>query len=220
MNILLVGGNKNISFLAKSLKANGHAVMVINQDYDWCQTIADNYEIECVCGDGSDPRILETAHAEKMDIVIGLYDQDSTNLIVCDLAKNQFHVKNTFTIVNDPKNAELFQSFGVDKCVSTTRIFGEWIEQQSLDESIRKHLPDNDSRVVIRDVVLSKNAPSIGKKLWEIGFPPNSIVTCILREEEIIIPQGNTILLSGDKVVVISSAQSFDTMIVLLNGKK
>jgi len=220
MKILIVGGHRTADFLIKSLKSNGHDVIAINQNHEWCQVVADKYEIETICGDGSEANTLQVAHAEKMDVVMALYDQDATNLIISELAKKQFNVKYTFAITNDPKNAGLFQSFGIDKCVNITRILSELVEQQAVEENIQKHLPIEDSRVIVSDVVLSANAPSLNKKLWEIGFPPQSIVACILRDEEIIIPQGNTILLAGDKAIVISSSQSMETAISLLNGKK
>lgn len=148
-----------------------------------------------------------------------LYYQDAANLIVSELAKKQFNVKHTFAIVNDPKNAELFQGFGVDKCVNTTRSFNKLIEQQAIEENIKKYLPIEDGQVVICDVVLTENSPAVNKKLWEIGFPAQSIIACVLRGEEIILPQGNTLLMAGDKAVVLSSAQSMEKTIILLNGK-
>lgn len=220
MNVLLAGGSLTTGFLIKSLKSNGHEVVLVNQDHELCQVLADKYEIEAVCGNGSDANIMKVAHAEKMDVVIALYDHDAINLIVSELAKKQFHVKHTLAMVNDPKNADLFQGFGIDKCINAIRILSEFVEQQAIEENIKKYLPSEDTRVVIREVVLSNNAPSINRKLWEIGFPPQSIVACILRAEDIIIPQGNTILTAGDKVIILSSSQSIDATLVLLNGKK
>lgn len=220
MNILLAGGTLTTGFLIKSLKSNGHEVMLVNQDHELCQLLADQYEVEAICGNGSDANILKAAHADKMDVVVALYDHDAINLIVSELAKKQFHVKHTFAMVNDPKNAGLFQGFGIDKCINVIRILSEFIEEQTIEENIKKYLPSKDNKVVIRDVVLSTNAPSLNKKLWEIGFPPQSIVAWILRAGDVIIPQGNTILMAGDKAIVISSSQSIDAALILLNGNK
>ena len=219
MNILLVGGQQNAYFLSKSLKKKGHEVVVINQDHGWCQSLADRYEIVTVCGNGSNANTLKEAHIEKMDILIALYDQDATNLIVCELAKKQFNVKHTLSIVNDPKNVEIFQGFGVDKCVSITRAFNELIEQYTIEENIKKYLPIEDSRVVIYDLVLTENSPALNKKLWELAFPPQSIIIYVFRGKDIILPQGNTLLLTGDKVVVLSSIQSMEKVLKLLNEK-
>jgi trk system potassium uptake protein TrkA len=219
VNILIVGGQQNAYHLIKSLKLKGHAVMAVNQDHDWCQMLADIYEIETICGDGSNANTLKEAHAEKMDVVIALYDQDAANLIVSELAKKQFNVKRTYAIVNNPKNAELFHGLGVDKCINTALIFNESIEQLAIEENIKKYLPIEDGRVVTCEVELTENSPVINKKLWEISFPQQSIIACVLRGEEIIIPQGSTMLMTGDKVIVLSSIQTIENMITLLNVK-
>lgn len=219
MNILLAGGHQNTSFLVKALKSDGHELMVVNQDPSWCQRIADKYEVMAVCGDGSDVHTLELARTDKMDVVISLYEQDAKNLIICELAKNQFHVNQTYTIANDPKNTGLFKRFGVDECINTVQLFCGLVEQQGVEENIKRHLPAENHQVKVYDIVLSGAAPSINKKLWEIGFPPESIVACIQRDGETIIPQGNTMLLAGDKVMIISSVHSMESVLSLLNGK-
>ncbi|MHB8962213.1 MAG: potassium channel family protein [Saccharofermentanales bacterium] len=219
MNILLAGGHHDTNFLVKDLKANGHELMVVHEDSSWCQMIADKHEVMAVCGDASDAHTLELARADRMDVVIALYELDAKNLIICELAKNQFHVNQTYAIVNDPKNAGLFKRFGVDECINTVALFCRMIEQQAVEENIRKHLPTGDHPIKVYDIVLSGSAPSINKKLWEIGFPPESIVACIQRDGETIIPKGNTILLAGDKAIIISSVHAVDSVLALLSGK-
>jgi len=219
LNILLVGGRENTHFLIKSLKQKGHDVMVVNPDRDFCQMLADTYEVEAICGNSTDAATLQQAHAEQMDIVIALEDQDAANLIISELAKKQFHVQRTFAIVNDPKNVELFQGLGVDKCVNTTRIFSELIEQQAMKNNIKKYLPMDNGRIVICEVQLTEKSPALHKKLWEIGFPPQSTVAYILRGEEVILPQGNTELMPGDIAIVLSSSQSMENTLALLDRK-
>jgi len=219
VNILIVGGHENAHYLIKSLKLKGHEVMIVNPDHNWCQMLADTYEIEAICGNGTDAGTLRQAHAEKMDAVIALEEQDAANLIISELAKKQFHVQRTLAIVNDPKNVELFQGLGVDRCVNVTRAFNEFIEQQAIKENIKKYLPMDNGRIVICEVLLTDKSPALHKKLWEIGFPPQSTVAYLLRGEEIIVPQGNTELFSGDTAIVLSSSQSVEATIAMLNGK-
>lgn len=220
MNILLVEGNQKTRFLIKILQANDHHVMVVGQDYSWCKTLADTFEITAICGDGTKPYILKDAQADKMDTVIALGDEDSANLIVCELAKTQFHVKNVYAVINDPKNADLFKKLGVDKCVSTVQLFAEIIEQESIEDNIKKYLPIENGRVVICEVILDEKSPVLKKKLWEIGFPPQSMISCIIRGDQTIIPQGSTELAAGDKAIVISSSEVVNQVLSILTLKK
>lgn len=127
MRILLVGGRQKAVYLIKCLKAKGHDITVVNDDRDFCVMVADAYEVECIHGDGSEPSILESACAGTMDMVIALCGMDSSNLIICEIAKKRFHVKETLAIVNDPKNLVVFKNLGVDQCVSITQAISDRI---------------------------------------------------------------------------------------------
>lgn len=220
MNILLVEGNQKTKFLIKALQTNDHHVVVVGQDYSWCKGLADTFEITAICGDGTKPYILKEAQANEMDIVIALGDEDSANLIVCELTKTQFHVKNVYAVINDPKNADLFKKLGVDKCVSTVQLFVELVEQESIEANIKKYLPIENGRVVICEVILDEKSPALNKKLWEIGFPPQSMISCVIRGEQTIIPQGSTELSAGDKAIVISSSEVMNQVLSILTLKK
>ncbi len=220
MNILLAGGRQGQLHLLKSLLEKGHRVSIVHADGAWCRMLADTYEITAVCGSPCDTTILKEAKADRMDTVIALEEHDADNLIICELAKKQFHVKHTFALVNDPKNAGMFYGLGVDKCVNTTDIFSRIVEQESMEGNIRQYLPIADERVVVCEVQITEKSPALNKKLWELGFPSQSIVACILRKDEVLLPQGSTVLLAGDRAVVLSAAQSMQATLAILTGKK
>lgn len=220
MKILLVGGRQKANFLTKSLKAKGHDITVINEDYEWCKMLTNTHEVISVNGDGTKPCILEEAGASKMDTVIALSNKDSTNLIVCEITKKQFHVKNTFALVNDPKNVKVFKELGVNKCISATQMLTDLIEQEVITENLKDYLPTENGKVVIHEIELDDKSPVLNKKLWEIGFPKDSIVSCIIRMEQTIIPKGNTELKAGDKVILLSSPAGLNKITLLLSGKQ
>lgn len=220
MNVLLAGGRQNQLYLLKSLQEKGHRVTIIHADDAWCHMLADTYEIPAVCSSPCDVTALREAKAERAEAVIALEERDADNLIICELAKKQFHIKHTLALINDPKNAAMFYSLGVDRCVNTADIFTGIIEQESIEGNIRQYLPIADDRVIVCEVQITEKSPALGKKLWELGFPPQSIVASILRKDEILLPQGSTILLAGDRAVVLSSAHSMKETLIILNGKK
>lgn len=219
MNILLVNGWEKSGFLLAALKAGGHRPVVVDPDYDRCRALADTYEVPAFCGDGTKEQTLEKAGAGRMDAVIALDERDSANLVTCQLAKSRFHVKFAYTAVNNPKNAEIFKRLGVDHCASTVDWIADQVEQDSLEDNIKKYLPVENGKVVLCEAVLDERSSARDKKLWEIGFPSQSIVGCIIRGNETIIPQGSTQLRAGDKIILISSSQKADEALALLSEK-
>lgn len=218
MKILLIDGDSKLEFLLAALKAKGHELTVIDPDRRRCLKLADAFDVVAVCGDGTKKRTLANAGADQMDAVIALDDRDSVNLVACELAKKHFHVGLAYASVNNPQNVRLFKLLGVDKCVSTVDWIADQVEQDSLEDNIKKYLPIENGKVVICEAVLDEKSPALDKKLWELGFPPQSIVGCVIRGNDTIIPQGNTQLSAGDKIVLISTAQKVDEALALLSG--
>lgn len=136
MKILLVGGSCETRFLVKSLRIKNYNVTVINQDKAFCTALSDEYDIISVCGDGSNPYVLEKAQVDKMDFVVALDDKDATNFLVCEIAKNQFYVPKVMAVVADPQNKELFCELDVDCCICMTDFFEEMIEPQAAHNDI------------------------------------------------------------------------------------
>ena len=220
MKILLVGGHEEATFLTKSLKAKGHDVTIINEDYEWCKMLSNTHEVITVHGDETEPHILEDACISSMDTVIALSSKDAKNLIVCEIAKKQFNIKNTVAVVNDPKNIKIFKALGVNKCISATQLIADVIEHEAIIEDLKSYFPIDNGMVTVCEIELDERSPVLFKKLWEIVFPKDSIVGCIIRMEQIIIPQGNTELKAGDKLIVLSSQESLQKAILLLTGVK
>lgn len=219
MKILLVGGHQKANFLTKSLKAKGHDVIIVNKDYEWCKILSNTHEVISVHGDGTKPYILEDAGISNVDIVIALINKDASNLIICEIAKKHFNVKNTIAIVNDPKNVLLFKQLGVNKCISATQMISDVIEQEALIENLQSYLPMENGKILIYEIELDSKSPVLNKKLWEINILKDSIIGCIIREDETIIPQGNTELKMGDRVILLSTQNSVTNITKLLTGR-
>ncbi len=70
------------------------------------------------------------------------------------------------------------------------------------------------------EVKISEESPEAGKQLWEITLPKETVVGCILRGDNTIIPRGDTCIFSGDTLVVITSNGQELNTIHALTGKQ
>ena len=71
----------------------------------------------------------------------------------------------------------------------------------------------------ISEIPVLPNAPVAGKKLWETDLPPDVIIGCLLRGDQCIVPCGDTTLLSGDVLILISADKQEVPAIRKLTGK-
>lgn len=205
--VVLVGGRSKAKSLATSLINKGYSVIAINANYEDCLKLAEIDRLTVINGDGTKPFILEDAGAKGADIAIALTNKDEDNLVICELCKKQFHVRKTVAIVSDPKKTEFFYSRGIDSVVCAIAAITGIIEQQAFVDKMATLVPIGEGRVSIAEVPIVGTAPVVGKKLWEINLPKQVIIGCILRGDEAMVPRGDTRILAGDMLVIISSNQ-------------
>jgi trk system potassium uptake protein TrkA len=217
--VLLIGGFDKATALANSLMNRGYAITIINENYMDCMSLAENSQLKVIHGDGSKPYVLEDAEAYENEIAIALTQHDEENLVICQLCKKKFGVKKTVSLVNDPKKTAFFQKMGIDSVVCAINTITGIIEQQAFLDEIATVLPLGQGKINISEVSIPPLAPSVGKKIWEINLPKEVIIGCILRGEDSMVPRGDTRLLEGDVLVLISTKENQIAAIKELTGR-
>ena len=217
-HILLIGGFNKTFALSNSLIKKGYQVTAINKSYDDCQKLAEITRLNVIHGDGTKPFILEEAKIHTVDIAIALTQKDEINLVICELCKKKFNVKKAVTLIDDPKKIDFFYKMGVDSVVSAINAITSIIEQQALLDDITTVIPVGEGRISITEVPIPKKARTVGKKLLEIDLPKDVIIGCIIRDEESLVPRGDTRIQANDELILISSDQQ-EKAIRLLTGE-
>lgn len=219
MKVMIVGGGKPLYFLCRNLAAKGYEVVIVNRSREECVELARHLPAAVVCGDGSDPEILKEAGAMAADAVLAVTPADQDNLVICQLASLRFGVPRAVALANDPDNVEVFEKLGVS-AFSTTRIIGSLIEQRASLEQIVNLLPVGEGRVNVTEIVLDGEAPVAGRLLREIDLPENSLVAVIIRNNQPIVPRGNSHLLAGDRVVLITLPENHGKALRAFSGDR
>lgn len=217
--VLLVGGRSKASLLARSLLKRGYQVTVVNESYEDCMKLAEMDKLTVLNGDGSKPYILEDANAASCDIAIALTSKDEDNLVICELCKKRFHVGKTVALVSDPRKTAFFDRMGIDRAVCAVAAVTGIIEQQAFLDEMASIVPIGEGRVQIAEVPVPDNAPAVGKKLWEVNLPKEVIIGCVLRGDAAMIPRGDTRILAGDILVLISQSGQEIAAIRQLTGR-
>lgn len=166
------------------------------------------YDISVVCGDPCKQYLLEEAEIDDFDILISLMEKDQDNFAICQTAKKIYNIKKVVCIVTDPKNVDIFKKLGLDTVISATYSISKLIEQASTIESLMNTLALENEKIIMSEILIDKNYLSVGKKLSEIVFPENAIISCILRNNSMIVPNGNTVIEFGDKLFIISTPEN------------
>lgn len=217
--ILLIGGLSKAKQMAVSLLEQGYQVTAVNADYNDCLKLAEINGLRVIYGNGTKPYILEEAGADDFDMAIALTSKDADNLVACQLCKKKYGVRKTVSLVGDPNKTEFFYQMGIDSVVCAVSAVTGIIQQQAFIDELTNIIPVGKGLIQIIEVRIQEGSPADGKKLWEITIPKEGIVGCVLREDTTIIPRGDTRILAGDKLVVITSNGHELDVIRALTGK-
>lgn len=205
MKIILVGGGKLVYFLTKEFTRRGvTSTTVINLHADQAHALARETSATVIVGDGSDPLALQAAGAYQADVLVALTAKDNVNLVACQIAQHQYGVPRTIALVNDPDYREAFEQLGVQVTFSATQILAHLIEERIGFEAIQSLIPIAGGKVQMTEVMLTENSPALEKTLQILGLPEGVLVGCIIRQETVIVPRGNTELHQGDRLVLLT----------------
>lgn len=218
MNILIAGGGKSIYFLCRTFISKGYRVTVINRDFDESTWLAKNLKVVSIHGDWSSPSILEDAGINFVDVVLAVTPNDHDNLAICQIAGSYFKVPQTLALVNDPDNEDVFRQLGVS-AVSTANILSNMVERRISFNEITNLIAAGEGKINITELELNKNSPIIGKRVRDIPFPNDSLLIYVVHEGKPIVPKGDTMLYSEDRVFVVSLPDNYAQTIRLLTGE-
>ncbi len=207
MRAILIGGSKTVYFLARQFIERKYHVTIINRDPVLSRELAQRTKATVVLGEGTDVNRLEEAGARMADVLLALTSHDQDNLIACQIAQKHFGVPRTIALVNDPNNEAVFQALGVSVAFSATRIIASIIDQETDFEEITELMSLAKGRVNVTDVRLPPSSPAIGKTLLELDLSEQSLVGCIIRNDEVIVPRGSTRLEVNDHLLLISDPE-------------
>ena len=114
MYLLIAGGGKVGSNLARGLIRGGHEVTLIEQRPDRFDQLEGEFEHQVHRGDATELFVLERAGIKRPpDVVVAVTGDDEDNIVICQLARDRYGVETTIARVNDPRNQPYFDLLGI-----------------------------------------------------------------------------------------------------------
>jgi trk system potassium uptake protein TrkA len=206
MYIIVVGGGNIGYYLAKTLVAAKHEVLLLEKDRVRYKTISEELGEVVMQGDGCQADQQLEAGFGRADAVVAVTGSDDDNLVVCQMAKMEFNVPRTITRVNDPRNEPLFKKLGIDATVSSTKIIYNLIEQEVGGGEVIPLAALNRGNIVIVEVEIGPRSPVSGQEVRMLDLPDEALIISIIREGHAIIPAADTRFAAGDSVIALVGA--------------
>jgi trk system potassium uptake protein TrkA len=218
MNILIIGGGKVGTHLARLLLASQHQVRVIEGRPEVAARLLHDLPKEVVVtGNGVDPVLLESAGIRQVDVVAAVTGDDETNLVVTTLARFEFNVPRTIARVNNAKNSWLFTPvMGVDVAVNQADLMAHLIaEEMSLGDMMTLLKLYKGDYALVEERV-HPAARAVGRAVRELALPSECSLAAVIRGGRLLIPHGDLALQPGDEVLAVIHAEQTAQLATLL----
>ena len=205
MKIVLVGGGKVGFALCRSLVAEKHDVVLIEQNEAVLNHIVSRFDIMGLLGNGADFTILEQAGVQECDIFIALTEYDEVNMISAVLAK-KMGAKETIVRVRNPEYSNAYFkeknilgfSLIVNPELLAARAIGNIIDFPSA-LSVERFAG---GRVSLMEFVVKDASGLCQMPISEFRKKFDVIVCALERNHELIIPGGEMTLQDKDRIFV------------------
>ena len=206
-SVVIAGGGSIGQMLARELGSNfeNTVVQIIELQATRARTIAEDLQdTGIINGDALDSSILREAGVHNTETFVSVTEDDEVNILSALLAKRT-GAKHAVALVNNPGFIPLVGTLGVDAVINPSQITVSSILEHVRRGRIR------DVHPVIEDLgeVLEAEAlPSsllVGKALRLAKIPKGIAVGGALRDGRVITARGDTVIESGDTVVIFAA---------------
>lgn len=204
MNIIVAGCGKIGSVIVKTLEKEGHSLTVIDTSSSVITEMTNIYDVMGVCGSATDCETLSEAGVSKARLFISVTASDELNMLSCYIAK-KMGARHTVARIRNPEYNDRSLGFLREHLDISMAINPEFLLAQELYNLLR--LPaafkvDYFARRTLEmiEIRLKEDSPLCNKKLFRLREKQDIqfLIGAVLRQGELIIPDGNFELKAGD----------------------
>ncbi len=217
-NVMIIGGDRIGHYLASELSEKKFSIKLVESDRAKCEELAENLpRVTVIHGNGTQHDLLVEEGIEAMDAFVALTNIDEENMIVSMFA-NKMNVTKTITQIKSDDLYDMLGELGIENTVSPKKIVADKII--SYTRALANKRGSNvltlyrlvNDQVEAIEFLAKKEEKFYNKPLKTLKTKDNCLIACIIRENEVIIPNGDSEIKLGDNVIVVTTHMDFDDL--------
>lgn len=214
MKIIVVGVGTIGTYITELLSMQDNDLLVIDNDKSKLAIINEKYDVKTVCGNAVNLSFLKSLSIENADLFVAVTADDAVNLISSLTAKT-LGVKKTISRVRNKEfvegrisNENQNDFFGIDLVFCPENVSAEEIAKRIKTPGISAIEFFAKDRVLMREFCIKDTNPFLKTPFKNLKFGHSVLVVAIYRNDNIIIPDGDSYFLEGDRVFIIGDKKS------------
>lgn len=206
--VLIIGGGRIGLRLAKLLEDKSIHTKIIEKNQDRCTKLAGLLDkVVVLHGDGSDQSLLNEENIKDIDIVISLTNDEEINILVSLLAK-QMGAKKTITKISKFNYFPLMSTIGIEQVVSPRLSAINTILQHIRRGKVLSSISIKGEQAEFMEAEALETSDIVGRPLKDVSFPKGALVSGIIRDENVIIPSGDSVINPGDRIIIFAKREA------------
>jgi trk system potassium uptake protein TrkA len=222
VSILIIGGGEIGATLARRLASERQDVVIVESDAGRVPQLREVADVQVVHGNGSNPSVLRSAGLEEAEMIIAVTDSDEVNIVSCMVAANETVIPTKIARVRDPDLAQavpaIFGDDPLDLNINPEEEAAQIVLKTLSVPGAVRVLEFAEGLVQVVAFALDSDSAVVGTALYDfktrLGIDCN--VVAILREGQMIIPEGKTRIRLGDQLYAAGSPDSLSKLAELL----
>lgn len=210
---IILGASRIAYYLAKRLLPAGSNVTIIDKDEKRCREFSAQLPgATMIVGDGAEQELLIEEGIDRVDAFLALTGMDEENILISIFAE-ACKVPKVISKVNRDELYSMAQNLGLDTVISPRRIVSDIVSryaralQNSLGSNVETLYKLMDGSVEAVEFKVSSDFKGVKTALKDMKLKPGILIAGIIKGRKAMIPTGDDMILSGDRVVVIVSGK-------------
>lgn len=217
-NIMIVGGGNIGYYLANDLSRKKYTVKLIENNKERAEELAELLpKVTIIYGDGTRQDLLMEQGLDAMDAFISLIGIDEENIIASMFAGKQ-QVRKVIAKIDRDELFDILKDVGISSSVSPKDIIASQIlryiralsNKRGSKVSTLYRLVNN--QVEALEFEATTRESFFDTPLKELQLKENCLIACIIRNNEVILPDGNSCIKDNDTVIVVTTHKNFDDL--------
>lgn len=198
MRIVIAGCGRVGSDLALHLADDGHDVSIIDDRPERFRALGSTFNGTTHVGLAIDIRELLEVGIEFADAFVAVTNNDNTNVMSAQLAKQVFGVPRTLARLDEPGRAESYRALGISY-VAGAHLIANVIYTRIIDVEFDSHVTFTGGDVEIVEMEMGPGAD--GTTVGELEVADQLRVAAVRRGHDTLVPDDRFPLREGDLVV-------------------
>ena len=216
-DVMIVGGGRIAHYLSKDLLSAGIKIIVIEKDEkrqkELEKLLGDTGRFNVLQGDGTNKEVLIEEGIDYCSAFVSLTGIDEANIFLSLFAKSRTDAK-VITKINRISFDDIVENFDLGSIIYPKFITAEYIVsyvralQNGMGSNVETMYRILNQKAEALEFKIQPGSPVIGIPLEKLDTKDNVLIACIIRGIDVIFPNGSSVILEKDYVIVVTTLLS------------